>query len=835
MSTVTSKSRESSSISIWLNQNLLALSEGNEITTLLSELNFLLKILPVQYQLDLKSEYDELLQWITHQQTIESNKLNDRNDYEMTVQELKKPKDIKERYLIAFLANRSLSDKINQIRSLYFFICLHLVKLTDYDSRIKTTLNECRFLTSNRRSFLVQFLPDLIYCENLEALLLMLNETRVNDSYSRWKQSDEVSLNTFAKKIVVKVVNSEYESVETIDRQNIVNEKISSFLYEYILPLENYFKSESGITRSVKQNQRNIDGPKYFDDITGNIVSDLFFITEVDDDTGHFEAGERQDNDDVSIEQVFIVNPTNYYMDIVKAEQQVNCRHQRMMSQVTDVNVAHPTEIKALINFLITKLSELNLKKLEKLYDNDEFNLKHDLDHLVALYLSLLLLSGRPELFTSENFKLSYRSYQHPIFFAPTQSVLRKDWDEGLCAKNQDALVLFFPELIGKIHSCLTLDLDKNLIEQIEKRAKEQLKTINKNKKTRLTTNKVQTYLSHFLFQRGKDLALINVLINKSINHMSAMPYFNVSQYDVFTCQQEYNEHLLQIINESSSINYHEKFFVLPEENAADYWDKQTGSLLVPEESNLRDRVINLLSDLKECIQSRDFNDLESIVSIHNMFTDYLYIMLAISSGYRPVNEPFGRISHIDTRTKMYFISDKNNRMGSKGRFVYLPELANEQIKRYINYLKFNANILLRLDNSLGEIYLNIYKSNYGLICYLNFDKSTNTITEVKLTTTYVNDRLFKIIGLPINWYRHYIRSDKCAWSGLYSNGSKYSDECFGYDVIGAWMGHADEMGFDFYDKYSGLKRIEMHRFSKQLNQILGRIGFEIVDLEYER
>lgn len=56
--------------------------------------------------------------------------------------------------------------------------------------------------------------------------------------------------------------------------------------------------------------------------------------------------------------------------------------------------------------------------------------------------------------------------------------------------------------------------------------------------------------------------------------------------------------------------------------------------------------------------------------------------------------------------------------------------------------------------------------------------------------------------------------------------------ETFGHDLIGAWMGHADALGFDFYNRHSGLKRSELRRFSVYLDEVLKQSGFEAIVLE---
>lgn len=342
--------------------------------------------------------------------------------------------------------------------------------------------------------------------------------------------------------------------------------------------------------------------------------------------------------------------------------------------------------------------------------------------------------------------------------------------------------------------------------------------------------------MSHFLIQKGRDTALIDVLTEQPINHQSALPYFNVSQYDLYNCQYEFIEHLSTMLDSNRLYSKYEyKFFTLLEDEITGYWEKQTGSALAISEMSFEHMVSMLRDKLQAQIHDRRFGDFESMVEMHNTFTDYFYIMLSISSGYRPVSEPFGRLNHIDTMTKKFFISDKENHQDTQGRFIYLPDIANEQINHYIQYLKRSAGILSKIENSLGDIYQSILNSHIGLIVYLNFDKDSNRITEVPLNKNYLHERLSKHINLPMNWYRHFIRSLKPIEEGLYSINNHSMYESFSHDLIGAWMGHADALGFDFYNRYSGLKRSELKRFSKYLDKVLENIGFRAIVLEIRK
>ena len=795
--------KQSNYIEKWLNTHILELGHNHELKSLLIELTFLLDITPSHYKIELRDEHQCLSAWIK-KQSSNSDLINPKNSpiYNNGIQDKSFLQEVSERYVIAFLASRASCLKINTYRSVYFLLCLKMVKLTDYESRIRTTLNECRYLTSKIRSFLVPFLPNILQIQGLQQLRQTLEEGRIQSA-----------------------------------QKNDINEKLSSYIYEFILPIENCFKNESGITRNVKQVEKLVDGFESIDDTTGNTISDLVLVTEVVNDNSAFEAEERQDDEEQSFAQVSITQPTNYYLDRVRAEQQINSRHQRTMSQTTDLNNAHPDDIKVLVNSLMPTLLKLRLEKLnDYIYDQDNINIEFDINHQAALYLLMLLLSGLPNIFISENLKLSYQSYKYSLEFTPTRSVIQESWDASLCADNRDSLTLFFPEIIGRLHYCIANDISSKVFEQVIQQASNQLKSINKEHITRLTINKVKNYISHFLTQKGRDTALIDVLTEQPINHQSALPYFNVSQYDLYSCQYDFIEHLTNMLDEDLSCSrYACQFFTLLEDKLTGYWEKQTGSALAISEIRLKDVVSTLRDRLQTQIDDRRLDDFESMVEMHNTFTDYLYIMLSISSGYRPVSEPFGRLDHIDTLTKKFFISDKENHQDTQGRFIYLPDTANEQIKKYVLFLQKNVSILSRLDNPLGHIYQSILKSNIGLIVYLNFDKETDRITEVSLNKNYLHERLSKHINLPMNWHRHFIRSFQPIEVGLYSTNEHSTHEVFSHDLIGAWMGHADALGFDFYNRYSGLKRSELRRFSRYLDEVLKDIGFEAIKLERRR
>ena len=344
--TMADEDNRSKNIEEWLQKNIVNFSDPNsdEASSLITEVKFLKNTLPAQFRSAFNSQYSALTEWIKTKDIVstltESEKIQiyeNGIDQKNFLKSLKTHhKYLKNLYLITFLASRSDSPKINNIRSLYFFLCLKMVELTDYNSRIETTLDECRFLTSNIREFLVPFLPDITQFESLRNIQDNLIQAQNNDNYTRWLNNSPDTFESEIKRYGSKLLDKN-TLFPSSDARNDINERIAQYLYEYVLPIENYFKNVSGITRITSTTYQVVSGPSYYDDTTGNTFSDLVNIFESTSNTDAFEAGERQDNEQESFEQVTIDNPSNYYLDLVKAEGQSNSRRKNAMNQVTDV------------------------------------------------------------------------------------------------------------------------------------------------------------------------------------------------------------------------------------------------------------------------------------------------------------------------------------------------------------------------------------------------------------------------------------------------------------------------------------------------------------------
>lgn len=838
-----SEDNNSNNIKDWLKINILGFANSDEIESLLIELKFLKDTLPHQFRSEFNNEYRALDEWM---RSVELDSILTASDelqiYENGIDHKiflknirKRHIHLKELYLITFLIHRADSYKINDIRSLYFLLCLRMVELTDYDSRIETTLDECRFLTNKNREFLVQFLPDITELESLKDLQNHFIESQDNDHYTRWLNRSpevfELEVQKYRNKLLSSGVTLSFS-----DAQSEINERIAQYLYEYILPIENYFKNESGITRVTSTTYQVVNGSSYYDDSTGNTVNDIVNITETTNDTNAFEAGERQDNEQEIFEQIIINEPRNYYLDLISAQGQVNSRRKNAMNLVTSVNIAHEDEISILVKYLGCKLKQLDLNSLNT-EDSIDKAFNFDITHQSALYLLMILLTGNEDIFQSDSLEDGFNGYRYKLQFAPKRSQKDNSWDKNLCANNKNVLFLYMPIVLVELHYKMTYVLDSDLIILIHTQAINDIKAINKKHKVRLSFNKIKNYFASYLSQNGIDKALIEVITESPVHHLSALPYYNISQYDLYRCQFKFTNHLIGLINDKSVTDSKEKtdvFFKITSEDFVPHFSgEKMGSLLAIQEKALTPIIEDLKQNILEKIGKISFLKVGDFVDLHNLFTDYIYIWLSIASGYRPVTEPFGRLSDIDTRTGLYFISDKEVQQDTIGRFIYLPTTLCQQLEEYIKFIRSNASLFNKLKNDIGLIYKSILDNNIGLICYLKLDESTSTVTKLKLDNALLKKRISAYISLPLNWPRHYIRSLQNMHIGKYSFDPSLNENSTGYDVVSAWMGHSDELGYSFYDRFSGLKRYELKAFAQTIDKLTKNIGFKLIKLEH--
>ena len=280
------------------------------------------------------------------------------------------------------------------------------------------------------------------------------------------------------------------------------------------------------------------------------------------------------------------------------------------MNLVTSVNIAHEDEISTLVNYLGCKLKELNLGELDKVDCIDQkFNF--DLSHQSALYLLMILLTGIQGIFQSDNLEDGFNGYRYKLQFAPERSHKDESWDLNLYANNKKYLFLYMPIVLIELHREMTYVLDDDSMISIHAQAINDIKAINKKYKVRLSFNKIKNYFTSYLSQNGIDKALIEVITESPVHHLSALPYYNVSQYHLYRCQFKFTNHLLGLIDDKNIKGNKGRidiFFEITNENSVPHFnDEKMGSLLAIQKKPLIPIIEELKKNILEKIGKTSF------------------------------------------------------------------------------------------------------------------------------------------------------------------------------------------------------------------------------------
>ncbi|PNK61528.1 hypothetical protein [Psychrobacter sp. FDAARGOS_221] len=542
----------------WLNDEIKSKVTQDNIEPLVIELHYLLDLLPPSYN-EFDNEKKALKDWLDNY-SLDST-VRESSVYKNGINNESFLKDIIEKPLIAFLASRADTNKVNQIRSVYLFVCLKMVVLTKYKSRIKTTLDECRLLTTKYRDFLVQFLPDVRNFTSLRKLLSALEEIKNSNLYEIWLNENKESLESFISKIKARPHIDEKDKDWT--DPDLCNYRLSKYLYDFILPIEKVVEQKQGITRKFSSvgKPKVISTDIYVDELTGDATATIYSINlppNENQTSETFEIDERQDDDNEAVFEVKLDKPTSYHLDIVNAQQQINMRRKRSMLLNTDVQVAKDYEVKILFDELFTDLKTYDISYLDDSNHMIALNTKEQ----IATYILVIMLTGSTKIIRNYDVKEQYDRYCIDLEFSPTRAKLDEQYSSELSTVENDSLELTLPRLIGILIESFKVSIkksenkDKVFFNNIEKSAKNRIKEINKRNNIRLSLSKLKNHIKHVLLHSGTDTAVIDVITSSPVNHLSALPYFSITKGDIYYAQFHYFSYLkynLLMANDNTS------------------------------------------------------------------------------------------------------------------------------------------------------------------------------------------------------------------------------------------------------------------------------------------
>src|SRR5690606_35285998 len=216
------------------------------------------------------------------------------------------------------------------------------------------------------------------------------------------------------------------------------------------------------------------------------------------------------------------------------------------------------------------------------------------------------------------------------------------------------------------------------------------LKRINNKFKTRLTTNRISRYMTHWMVNQNIDSANIGLIAGKSGDFIVSLYYYRVKVSKLLIIYESFLNHLY---NESKfRFSKKSEFYV--------------GSHLVPTNTAIQ----NLFTSIKNTHNGAcNQNDK------HNAFVIYTIMLLFMATGHRPVTDPFGFLKCFCLLTGRVYLNEKNIDKHHEHRIIPLCNTAQKQLQNYIKYIEESKMKFMLLSKELNHYFNGIQDSSMPL------------------------------------------------------------------------------------------------------------------------
>lgn len=340
--------------------------------------------------------------------------------------------------------------------------------------------------------------------------------------------------------------------------------------------------------------------------------------------------------------------------------------------------------------------------------------------------------------------------------------------------------------------------------------------SVNSHHSTRLTVNRVSDYLfNEIANQDGADLTSAMFIFGRE-NFLGRNPSYYTSisitqLQDLYSrvCRNVWNQHLNEKPSDNQKLINDDLAAPWIEINQTDH----VGSPFRPTQSTVAKLVLELKNSLNNA--NRADTSVSKLLEVHEKMTQYTTYLVAFSTGFRAISDPFLSAAEIDWESGFAVLSDKDNEDSYNSRLIWLPPVCLQQL---LLFREHQQNALYRFNILIPKIFTNPdrpRRDEPGR--YMFFAKKNITTDKYEAKTlrpTHLGQGLDQIYDLPLNSSRHYLRS-------------RLLEKKCPIEVINAFMGHF-ERGEEPWGVFSGLSPLVYRDSLKEnLIELLRKDGWE--------
>ncbi len=667
--------------------------------------------------------------------------------------------DLDHTYLPAMLSIETTKVSFSQTefdlyKALVLLMSVHLILQGKAKSSVFNVCNELRHYAEGRRNEFIKYLPPL---ESIDSLFGVLNEF---ESELEWLQGKFPKYGSFNK-----APPDSKKLAESLSRYKVP----ISYCCATSKPIEKRGRSKSnGKHRKIKTK-----------------AADLFEIEE---------------DQPIAVEVLrpSVTFPDKWYQEDntgedgilvsmrLKVRSNLHYGHAAIQTQAVAANLVKqkrhsPCNINAATEFEIKML----LRQCES-YFKTPASLAHDIAQI--LVLMLFLGNTAEQILSSKYIKKSGIVFLSRVYLTASQKQ-RPIVDKYLCPVRHSFEIFCF--------TCLD---QANFLVSKENDIANFLGTLNRRYETKLTVNKIIGFMRHHHKNIGVSSSISQIISDPNVQKLPALSYLQTPLSEVSRILDQYIDYLDTI----EPTKHIEKPYIMTARS-----DKHKNNFIGSKLSVPKNILVMLIKKLKIRLSliSSSTDQLFSIEG-HDLIVSYTQIVLALSSGGRPVTGWLGQVSDINFISGEYYLDDKDSLNIGSGRTVILPPLSLKVVEQYLKFIKAAASHFKGKDAKLSLRYQNVINAKEHLFFYRYGPTQDAPFYECGL-----NEIIHQLdyFPLPPNWHRHHIRT--------ILESSVIED-----DVIDAWMGHT-AIGQTALSQFSGIGVEDLREISAVIGDFLDDIS----------
>jgi hypothetical protein len=311
---------------------------------------------------------------------------------------------------------------------------------------------------------------------------------------------------------------------------------------------------------------------------------------------------------------------------------------------------------------------------------------------------------------------------------------------------------------------------------------------LNSQTLSRFTLKRIESDLSHHLYHTCRDWVEVSLITGVMHDQSDVAIHYAAPQMEQL--YNAYGQTCNQLMNSIfEELSWPELPVPIPAMKQCVQAELRFGCRTLLKPDSVRELVQNLKTRYNECI--RQVGTSNYLVEMHNTFTLYVMLMLHFTTGYRAVKDPLYSFSHIDLKTGLVVISDKDSDDWYHSRLAWLPQQVCDQLLMYAEHCRLLSQRLMILNRHLADSILTSDSTPFLFLLDEQFQQVTLRPAELK-------KRLVTFFPVPINVNRAYLRN-------------RLRDMGVDGEVVRLFMGHWD-MGQEPYSRNSSLSPLEFKR-----------------------